>query len=1040
MQIEFEIDGMRLTRTSDAYVTEGSKNFVQLLFTFSDDWDGIDKYALFARDNKTYEVAIVDGKCIVPYECARTSGQFQLTVIGKETAGDVIATTSDKAVRVSSNEFEENPTGSETRLTNTFLVDTLASAKDYADKAKEYADKAASAEIEIDKAVESAQNAAISEKAAKGYADKAKEYSESVNVFIPSVDADGVMTWTNKAGLANPAPVSVKGERGEKGERGATGAKGERGEQGPQGLQGLPGAKGDKGDKGDAFKYTDFTASQLTALKGPKGDTGNTGPRGERGPQGATGPQGPNGDKGDTGPKGEKGDTGAAASIKIGTVTTGAAGSNASVTNSGTASNVVLDFTLPRGEDGADGGIIVDTALSDTSTNPVQNKVIKAALDTKVNKTDKIYEANLEWGGRNIANGYSPTDAAMIPELGANRFAFGNIAGVTIEYSTDAGNTWLDYGTSDMGKTAIFTFGSSHNIGKATRGTVTTDCLLRVTIDTDVFKLYTVLNKFAIFMSTGLCTGCYCTVEASVENTPTVFVNFANNVPLKGNSGWNIINTANLITYGNSPNYQYGLIRFTFGCTGVGDASVPMSIIKIMGFGGVGWNTPSNMAKTGLLYKYNTLQEATFPASVTAPTFIGNLTGTATEATKAQRLALQAGTTNANCPVIFQDSANYEGELLANRCSTFKYNPATDNLIVGKINGFTIETSVPANAKFTDTVYTHPSTHPASMITGLSTVATSGSYNDLTDKPNIPASATVDSELSSTSVNPVQNKVISAALSSKADNSVLSTYLPLTGGTVTGSITASNFQTGTGAASYFQCQKFRGEGDANSYYHAIDFGYSGHDSVDFYEYDPNWNFYKCLTGTKSGAVLVGNINGNGWNGGARLTGAPTAPTAAVGTNTTQIATTEFVQSAIPTNVSSFTNDAGYVKTSGQNTWSAQQVLSLATLGYEQYKTPNSSTSSVSPSTSAASYYATGAFALNLATLSALLSSNQSTVFTAYITASGDYALSITNGGTIKYIGAASDLAITSAGLLLNILMTKDSYGSLTSIVQANKLT
>ena len=35
--------------------------------------------------------------------------------------------------------------------------------------------------------------------------------------------------------------------------------------------------------------------------------------------------------------------------------------------------------------------------------------------------------------------------------------------------------------------------------------------------------------------------------------------------------------------------------------------------------------------------------------------------------------------------------------------------------------------------------YTHPDTHPASMITGLSTVATSGSYNDLTNKPNIPS-------------------------------------------------------------------------------------------------------------------------------------------------------------------------------------------------------------------------------------------------------------------------------------------------------------
>ena len=31
--------------------------------------------------------------------------------------------------------------------------------------------------------------------------------------------------------------------------------------------------------------------------------------------------------------------------------------------------------------------------------------------------------------------------------------------------------------------------------------------------------------------------------------------------------------------------------------------------------------------------------------------------------------------------------------------------------------------------------YTHPSTHPASMITGLADVATSGSYNDLSDKP-----------------------------------------------------------------------------------------------------------------------------------------------------------------------------------------------------------------------------------------------------------------------------------------------------------------
>ena len=64
-----------------------------------------------------------------------------------------------------------------------------------------------------------------------------------------------------------------------------------------------------------------------------------------------------------------------------------------------------------------------------------------------------------------------------------------------------------------------------------------------------------------------------------------------------------------------------------------------------------------------------------------------------------------------------------------------------------------------------DTVYTHPDTHAANMITGLATVATSGNYNDLTNKP---AAVSIDTALSSTSTNSVQNKVITAALNEKA--------------------------------------------------------------------------------------------------------------------------------------------------------------------------------------------------------------------------------------------------------------------------------
>lgn len=170
-----------------------------------------------------------------------------------------------------------------------------ANAKTSADNAgasKEAAQSAATTASNFASAARNSANEAQTYRNnAKTYMDNAKNYSENVNVFVPSVSTEGVLSWTNKAGLTNPKSVNIKGA---------------------------------------------------------------------------------------------KGDTGTAASIKIGSVTTGAAGSNASVTNSGTASNVVLNFTLPRGKDGADGGVTVDAELSDTSTNPVQNKAIYNALRNKV--------------------------------------------------------------------------------------------------------------------------------------------------------------------------------------------------------------------------------------------------------------------------------------------------------------------------------------------------------------------------------------------------------------------------------------------------------------------------------------------------------------------------------------------------------------------------------------------------------------------------------------------------------------------------------
>ena len=82
----------------------------------------------------------------------------------------------------------------------------------------------------------------------------------------------------------------------------------------------------------------------------------------------------------------------------------------------------------------------------------------------------------------------------------------------------------------------------------------------------------------------------------------------------------------------------------------------------------------------------------------------------------------------------------------------------------------------------------------------------------------------------------------------------------------TGLFTAPYIATGTDKTHYFQSRKFRGEGNADTYYHAIDFGYSGHNQVDFHEYGGIWNFYENTKGTAADGKLVASIKSDGFHG------------------------------------------------------------------------------------------------------------------------------------------------------------------------------
>lgn len=331
----------------------------------------------------------------------------------------------------------------------------------------------------------------------------------------------------------------------------------------------------------------------------------------------------------------------------------------------------------------------VDQGLSSKADTSELNKRVKlSATNATVGATDKpIYvkngtamvatdvmkEAFLQWGGKNFSANYGPLDAALISDLGADRFAFIPAAKWQVEYSRDNGGTWQDYGATDTQKLSLTSVGTSLSIGKATsENKATADYKLRLTLTT-TNTVYSVLNKFAIDVSTNGSTGCYVTIEgrtkANVDAGANTWVTFAENIPVSGWSGWNIINTSGITTHGNTNN-QYANLRFTFGCTGGSSTYSGLQIRRLKAFGGVGWQTPSNMAKYGSLYRYDYSQNALFPADV----YIQN-----------------------NIKVASINDVNKKQDIISD----------TNKL-------------------------------SASLVSGLATVATSGSYDDLTDKPTIP--------------------------------------------------------------------------------------------------------------------------------------------------------------------------------------------------------------------------------------------------------------------------------------------------------------
>lgn len=305
---------------------------------------------------------------------------------------------------------------------------------------------------------------------------------------------------------------------------------------------------------------------------------------------------------------------------------------------------------------------------------------------------------------------------------------------------------------------------------------------------------------------------------------------------------------------------------------------------------------------------------------------------------------------------------------------------------------------------------------------------TNGNINISTGGAGTGPNITVDTTLSSTSNNPIANKAVYAAVNNKLDKNGTAMYASRDS---SGNVFGSTYATKTELS---KCVKsinnLTPDGSGN-----VNISTSGGGT--------NITVDTTLSSTSTNAIQNKAVYA-ALSGKLDKTGTAAAATKATQDGagnviaTTYIKTVNNLKPDASGNVNVNSSSSG-VSTSTQNTWTAQQNFQRLKFNFESFATSRISGTYDSPATSVATYNVTGALTLDMSTLAGMISNGDASIFTVYIASNGSYALSITNAGTLKYAGSAADLAITASGLLLNIFLTKNTSGVVTSIAQATKL-
>ena len=214
-------------------------------------------------------------------------------------------------------------------------------------------------------------------------------------------------------------------------------------------------------------------------IQGPKGDKGNTGNAGLSVTAASVSGDDLNITLSDStvlnagnvrGPQGTQGNQGNAGTISVGSVTTGAAGSSASITNAGTSSAATLNFTIPQGAKGDTGtSYTVNGKAGSVQIYGVQNTTqpgydLEVDLATKAGKLNTARNISLSGKVTGIVSFDGSANVTMTTAL--NAVTTSDITEGTRLYYTDARSRLALSSTSDSNISSLISYDDATGVIK----------------------------------------------------------------------------------------------------------------------------------------------------------------------------------------------------------------------------------------------------------------------------------------------------------------------------------------------------------------------------------------------------------------------------------------------------------------------------------------------------------------------------------------------------------------------------------------------